>query len=235
MLKNKKDLKNIFVDVKLQLNDVIFLEKEVQNRLKRVMRFKKGWQFAVFNGQDGLFLAQVQDTDCQEILLIEKLKDQPEKTTSVLFLPILKKEALSNAVRQATELGIDIIQPIMTEYTVEKDFKFDRYNQIAVGAAEQSERLTLVELKEMISLQDAIKSFNNQIFWAFERLEKVPAEKVTFSANDGVLIGPEGGFSDTEKEFLFECQNIIPQTLGKSILKADTAVVASIFKFKMLT
>ncbi|HAG52421.1 MAG TPA: hypothetical protein DCL21_01395 [Alphaproteobacteria bacterium] len=235
MLKNKKDLKNIFVDVKLQLNDVIFLEKEVQNRLKRVMRFKKGWQFAVFNGVDGLFLAQVQDADCQEILLIEKLKDQPEKTTSVLFLPILKKEALSNAVRQATELGIDIIQPIMTEYTVEKDFKFDRYNQIAVGAAEQSERLTLVDIKEMLNLQYAVKNFNNQIFWACERLDKVPAGKITFSQDDGVLIGPEGGFSDSEKEFLFDQENIVPQSLGKSILKADTAVVTSIFKFKMLT
>ena len=235
MLKNKKDLKNIYIDVKLQLNDIIYLEKDVQNRLKKVMRFKRGWQFAVFNGLDGLFLAQVEDSDCSEIKLIEKLQEQPVKTSSVLFLPILKKEALSNAVRQATELGIDIIQPVMTQHTVEKDFKFDRYNTIAVGAAEQSERLTLVQINEMVELQAAIESFANKVFWACERLDKVPAEKITFTENDGVLIGPEGGFSDDEKQYLFDTEKVVPQTLGNSILKADTAVVCSIFKFKMLT
>lgn len=234
-MKNKKDLKNIFIDVNVQLNDVIYLEKDIQNRLKKVMRFKKGWSFAVFNGRDGLFVAEVLDSDCQEIKIIEKLKDQPAPTTSVLFLPILKKEALSNAVRQATELGIDIIQPIMTDHTVEKDFKNDRYELIATGAAEQSERLTLVKLNEMKTLQEAIESFEGQVFWACERLDMVSKDIVRFNNNDAVLIGPEGGFSDAEKEFLFDCEKVVPQTLGDSILKADTAVVCSIYKFKMLT
>lgn len=234
-MKNKKDLKNIFIDVNVQLNDVIYLEKEVQNRLKKVMRFKKGWMFAVFNGRDGLFMAEILDSDCQEIKIVEKLQDQPAPTTSVLFLPILKKEALSNAVRQATELGIDIIQPIMTEHTVEKDFKHDRYELIATGAAEQSERLTLVQINEMKTLQDALESFDGQVFWACERLDRVSKDIVKFDQNDAVLIGPEGGFSDAEKDYLFESEKVVPQTLGESILKADTAVVCSIFKFKMLT
>lgn len=234
-MKNKKDLKNIFIDVKLQLNDIIYLEKEVQSRLKKVMRFKKGWEFAVFNGIDGLFLAKIIDSDCQEIELIEKIQEQDIVTSSVLFLPILKKEALSNAVRQATELGINIIQPIMTEYTVEKDFKHDRYEQISVGAAEQSERLTLVKINPLVTLEKAIKSFEGKVFWACERLDKVPSEQIEFNMNDGILVGPEGGFSNEEKEFLFNSEKIIPQTLGKSILKADTAVTCSIFKFKMLT
>ncbi len=233
-MKSKKDLKNIYVDVNLQQGEEIHLEREVQNRLKKVMRFKKGWQFAVFNGKDGLFLAEVLDSDCESIKLVEKLKEQSEKTNKTLFLPILKKEALSNAVRQATELGIDTIQPVMTEHTVEKEFKYDRYEQIALGAAEQSERLTLVELKPTINLQEAIEQFNNKVFWACERLDKVSAAKVTFTNFDGVLIGPEGGFSDNEKDFLFDQTKIIPQTLGTQILKADTAVVASIFKFNLL-
>lgn len=233
-MKSKKDLKNIYIDVNLQQGDEVVLEKEVQNRLKKVMRFKKGWQLAVFNGEDGLFLAEVLDVDCQAIKLIDKLKDQPAKSKKTLFLPILKKEALSNAVRQATELGIDVIQPVMTEFTVEKDFKYERYKQIAEGAAEQSERLTLVEFEPMVKLENAITNFENKIFWACERLDKVPAEQVSFSNFDGVLIGPEGGFSNTEKEFLFAKDSLIPQTLGTQILKADTAVVASIFKFNLL-
>lgn len=229
MLNAKKDLKNIYIDVNLSLNDCILLDRDVSHRLKKVMRFKKGWQFAVFNARDGLFLAEVLDSDCQEIQLKEKLKDQPEKTSKTLFLPILKKEALSNAIRQATELGIDIIQPIITEFTVENSFKYDRYVQIALGACEQSERLTLVELKPVKKLEESIESFKGQIFWACEREDS--AGEGTFSNEDAVLIGPEGGFSVSEKQYLSAKSNIVRKSLGTSILKADTAVVVSIAKF----
>lgn len=233
-MKSKKDLKNIYIDVNLQQDLEIFLEKDVQNRLKKVMRFKKGWQFAVFNGKDGLFLAEILDNNCEVIKLVEKLENQLEQSAKVLFLPVLKKEALSNAVRQATELGVDIIQPIITEFTVEKAFKYERYEQISQAAAEQSERLTLVKFMPTLDLKSAIEKFNNKIFWACERLDKVPAEQVSFSNRGGILVGPEGGFSAREKEFLFSAENIIPQTLGTQILKADTAVVASVFKFNEL-
>jgi 16S rRNA (uracil1498-N3)-methyltransferase len=233
-LKAEQDLKNIFIDVNLQLNCEIFLDRDIQNRLKKVMRFKKGWQFAVFNGKDGLFLAQVLDSDCEVIKLIEKLKEHPCQTQKVLFLPILKKEALSNAVRQATELGIDIIQPIITKHTVENDFKYDRYQQIALGAAEQSERLTLVEFKETLDFSTAINNFEHNIFWACERLEGITDKQYNFKHNDGILVGPEGGFANEEKEFLLSLDKIVAQTLGKAILKADTAIVASVFKFNEL-
>jgi len=229
-LKSKKILKNIYIDANLSLNEKVFLSSEVSERLKKVMRFKKGWEFAVFNARDGLFLAEILDSNCSEVLLKKQLKEQSKKTYKTLFLPILKKEALSNAIRQSTELGIDIIQPIITDFTVENSFKHQRYEQIVLGACEQSERLTIPEIEPVLSLQEAIDNFENNIFWACERSD-FALENMRFSANDAVLIGPEGGFSEPEKEYLSLKENVIKSSLGDSILKADTAVVVAITKF----
>ncbi|MCP4355199.1 MAG: 16S rRNA (uracil(1498)-N(3))-methyltransferase [Proteobacteria bacterium] len=231
-MKSKKSLKNIYVDVNLSLNQRVFLSSEVSERLKKVMRFKKGWEFAVFNAKDGLFLAEILSSDCSEISLKEQLKPQANLTQKVLFLPILKREALSNAVRQSTELGIDIIQPIITEFTVENSFKHQRYEQIVMGACEQSERLTIPKIRPVLNLQEAIDKFENNIFWACERSDAA-SEEFKFSNVDGVLVGPEGGFSESEKEYLSSKQNVITRSLGDSILKADTAVVVALARFMM--
>jgi len=227
-LKAKKTLKNIYIDVKMSCDSSVFLDDATSNRLKKVMRFKKGWEFAVFNGRDGLFLVEILDSDCKRIQIKEKIKEQEKLTCKTLFLPLLKKEALSNAIRQATELGIDIIQPIITDFTVENNFKHDRYHQIMMGACEQSERLTIPEIKEVLSLKKAIEKFNENIFWANERTDAEDQNR--FSESDGVLVGPEGGFSEEEKEFLSQRKNVFSQSLGDTILKADTAVVVAIVK-----
>lgn len=234
-MKARKDLKNIFVDANLSQNASVFLDKEISQRLKKVMRFKKGWLFALFNGRDGLFLAEVIDSEVSQVKLLEKLRPQPNKTNATLLLPILKKEALSNAIRQSCEMGIDNIQPIITQYTVEKDFKQERYLQIILNAAEQSERLSLPNLLPLKTLQQAVQDYSENIFWACERIPENVTEFTDFKVDDAVLIGPEGGFSEEEKAWLFNQQNIKPQTLGKNILKADTAVVVALAKKQMLT
>lgn len=217
------ELKHIFINLPLQ-QGVVVLPKEVAHRLGKVLRLPEGAEVALFNGQDGLWRARLMDSKAGAAECLEQIRPQTEAVGSTLLLACLKRDAFETALRQATELGVAVIQPVSTDFTVKTDFNAERGQAIVTEAAEQCERLTLPVLGKVMPLKQAVEE-QQKVYWAAEReIAASWPDKVDVAA--AVLVGPEGGFSVAEKSWLKQQAQVTPVSLGETILRADTAVVA---------
>ncbi len=210
----------------------ITLPDPLRHRLKKVLRLSRGDSIHLWNGKDGLWLAELNHDNLKTVELKNQLEAQSFVPKKHLFMGLPKRDAWETILRQATELGITDIHPIKTEFSDRDKTKPERAKLICTEASEQCERLDVPVLHPISTLKDAVSDFGNTIFWAAERGEN--AENIpTYTEGHGFLIGPEGGFSDAENNFLMKEKHVISISLGPIILKADTAVVALLSKISL--
>ncbi|NOZ42800.1 MAG: 16S rRNA (uracil(1498)-N(3))-methyltransferase, partial [Alphaproteobacteria bacterium] len=158
-----------------------------------------------------------------------------------LFAPI-KKARLDYMVEKATELGVSLIQPVITAHTNPCRIKMDKIRQNAMLAAGQCELMTVPRVEPVIGLEPLLAA------WPGDRLlmfcdEGGAHDQNTFPVAKAIdevrawqerprkwaiLIGPEGGFSPSERRLIRQQANVVPVTLGPRILRADTAAIVAI-------
>jgi 16S rRNA (uracil1498-N3)-methyltransferase len=221
-------LKHFYVSQPLAAGVTVATPGALQRRLSQVLRLPVGAQLALFNGQDGLFTAQVASKDARTLDVQAPLKAQPQAGGSVLVLGLPKREAWESALRQATELNVAAIQPIVTQFAQRDKINAVRAQALMIEAAEQCERLSLPELRPLQPFAAWLEGLSQPCAWAYERLEQ-PAKPTTASQ---VLVGPEGGFSPQEVQALQAHRLIETMGLGPTILRTDTAVVAGLVRLK---
>jgi 16S rRNA (uracil1498-N3)-methyltransferase len=209
----------------------VALPEGLQHRLRHVLRLQPGDGFHLFDGTTGRYKAQLADAKARTAKVLEQTDAIPAAQPFALLLGLPKREALESALRQATELGVTDIYPILTDYSVANRLNIDRALAITVEASEQCERLTLPMLHQpgrLAVILDVWHKANPQstLAWADETAEPGSATPQATA----VLVGPEGGFSPTEQEHLRSLPYIKTLTLGKTILRTDTAVVAALAK-----
>ena len=228
-------MKHLFIDAPLTANSDLALERNLFRRLTRVLRFKAGQKFALFNGRDGLFEAEITNLDTGMARIGSQLKTQPAPRNTALYLALTKRDAFDRAVRQATEIGIDHIYPVMTDFAVPDKLKAERLNTIIEEAAEQCERLTLPIMHDHQPLAKALEAASGQIFWADETVAKEDSlgqwGDTPATIQDGLLVGPEGGFSEAEKTMLRGHSKVVRVGLSQYILRVDTAVCVGLGRF----
>lgn len=203
--------------------------------LAHVMRLKAGDSFLAFNQLQGEFLAVFQPKNKKEgHLLLQKqtrLPEQPRPPVTLYIAPI-RKEKMELVLQKATEIGVEIIQPILTKHTCHRPLSKERADIIIKEAVEQSERLTLPNWLPPISLEELLikRSTNIPLFYLSERGEtqhiSLPAPPISF------LIGPEGGFSKEEITLLGQQKNAQAINLGAFILRAETAAIAMLATYR---
>ena len=222
-------LKHFYLAAPLAPGLIVPLPVPLQRRLQQVLRLAVGAKIGLFNGQDGLWEAALGPAPGQATVVALR-QAQPTPLPLTLLLAGLKREAFETALRQATELGVQAIQPVLTAYAQRSQFNPERARAIIIEAAEQCERLSLPQLADFIPLEQAVAAHSN-IFWAAERLPAAPAP--ASSAALAVLVGPEGGFAPAEKVWLQAQPQVRVASLGATILRADTAVVAALTQAKL--
>jgi 16S rRNA (uracil1498-N3)-methyltransferase len=141
-------------------------------------------------------------------------------------------------VEKATEIGVSKILPVITSRTFIKNINNERLNLIAKEAAEQSEALDVPLVEALQKLEKLLETWdkNRKLFCCFERnnehnaIMKMADYFKSFGKNApcGVLIGPEGGFSEAEMQFLRKLDFVCEINLGKKILRAETAAIAAL-------
>lgn len=227
--KQSKSLKQLFYGGALEVGTVIHPDKALARRISRVLRFKEGDVISLFNGRDGLVAATLQDDDAKNLLLREQIRSQPPACDVWLYIAMTKKDAMDRVFRQATEFGVTHIQPVKTDFCVADKINTERVEALLVEAAEQSERLSVPQLLPVIPVQKAADAAAGHVFWCDE---STGGKWVgTPRAGDGVLVGPEGGFSPAEKAFLSGHKKVTATGLGPHILRVDTAVCAACARF----
>lgn len=222
---------------KLSLKSPIKLENKQVHYLINVMRKKIDDSILVFNSVNGEFLAKISEIYKNTIIIdiIKKIRDvKIENDIWLLFAPV-KKSPTEYIVQKATELGVSKIIPIITERTITKNLNLNRMQDIAIESSEQCDRITIPEICAVKKLKDLILNWDNDriIFFCDETIRNNDVVKKDFQnlstkSFAAILVGPEGGFSANETNYLREKKFIRPIDLGPRILRSDTAVIAAL-------
>ncbi len=230
-----RTIRGFFADISIQTTK-LSITGEYYNYFKNVLRLKKSDFIELFNNNDGLqYKTQIIDINNKNILLdvIEKKEIHNENSYIVsIYQAIIKNENFELIIQKATELGVNNIYPIITEYTNHKfdkkgfDKKLERWNKIAIAAAEQCERVFIPKIHnpvEINTIQLSDSDMNITLCPYSNTLDNF--ENLIKTHNSfNIFIGPEGGFSNKEMElFKTNCFNTV--NLGKRILKAETAPI----------
>jgi 16S rRNA (uracil1498-N3)-methyltransferase len=200
--------------------------------LRNVLRIAPGQAIRIFNGRDGEFIARIEKMDKRhlELTIENRIREQagPRQNIHLLFTPI-KKERFDWIIEKAVELGVSELHPVLTQNTDIRKINEDRIQAQIIEAAEQCERMTLPPLHVMENLEAKLKKWDADIplFAAIERMGIQPLPRNP-EGDCGLLVGPSGGFSAEEKEMLVACPFVTPVSLGKNILRTETAVAAGL-------
>lgn len=228
-------LPRLHVEPDLQKDLELTLGKEQSLYLAAVLRKSLGDEVVLFNGRDGAWLARLTSDSKKSVTLhlVEQVAGQtPRSDLWYCFAP-LKTERLDYVIQKATEMGAGRIQPVLTKYTQINRLKHDRLVANAIEAAEQCEVLSVPEVMPETSLNKLLDSWDPQRHLILAD-ESAPSSSPICALTElrgspiAVLIGPEGGFSDDERQKLLALPYAVPISLGPRILRADTAAVAAL-------
>ncbi len=225
----------LFVTATLSSGGVFELPAEQAHYLKSVLRLKAGETIALFNGRDGEFLARIDGFgrhSCAVALQSQSRAQAPDPDLWLLFAPI-KRARIDFLVEKATELGVSALYPVMTRFTMVDRVNLARLKANAIEAAEQSERLSVPEIHAPQALDQLIAGWDGarRIMLCDETRTAPPVAEALKSAASGawaVLVGPEGGFAETELDALRKLPFVLAVSLGPRVLRADTAALAGL-------
>lgn len=215
------------------MGDQIQLTPSQQHYLRRVLRLGAGDRFVALDGQGH----QWQATLTAEVAIAEIVSSEaatPIQTTAITLVAALPKgNAFDEVVRQATELGVTTIQPLISQRTLLQPSpqKLERWRRIATEATEQSERLQVPELRAPLPWNEFLtQDISGQTYICVARrsvphlLTQLHAQPATAIA---LLVGPEGGWTEAEVESAI-ATGWQPVTLGPGILRAVTAAIVAL-------
>jgi 16S rRNA (uracil1498-N3)-methyltransferase len=211
----------------------IKLEKDQAHHFFNVLKLKAGTDVLVLDGRGKVAKSRIKSLGKRhgqlEVLHIEN-KIRSKELLDVA-LGLVKKEALDSCLKSCVELGVDTIYLMKTEYSQVYKVKEERVNNILTGACEQSNNPFMPEV-EFIEMNELLTKPYDLIFMGdmrpSQKIKCVKAQKIL------VLVGPEGGFSPREQDFLSLRSDLISINLGENILRTRTAVPALIGHIRAL-
>ena len=222
----------LFYPNKLKTGTISRLSEKQSHYTKNVMRLKAGDKISLFNSQDGEWDIRILDQGkIFTEFKVEKLSRpiSKEKNIWLAFSPI-KKVPQDLMIQKTTELGIQKFIPLLCERSVVREINIKRTEKIITEACEQSNRITVPKIQELQMLDEFIKNFPDDgkiVFCDINSQSKDLYNKLSKKNPVCILIGPEGDFSEEERQFITNYKNVISITLGKNILRAETAAIAS--------
>ena len=206
-----------------------------------VMRRAAGDPLLVFNGRHGEWRAVVAESGKRGAVLEVQDQTRPQAVGPDLDLVVatVKRARLETIVEKACELGVRRVRLVITERTNPDPIRLPRLNAIAVEAAEQTGRIDLPEIDAPVRLADLLDAWepSRRLLFCDEAGDAPPALQALKDQPPGpwaVLIGPEGGFSPTERARLRGLDQAVAATLGPRILRADTAAISALTLWQSL-
>jgi 16S rRNA (uracil1498-N3)-methyltransferase len=220
-----------------------FLSEEESFHACRVLRLRGGDKIRILDGVGGLYEAVIDSIDSKKtsfgkLQLIEK-QEKPAFQIHLFVAPTKQMERMEWMVEKCCEFGIHSIGFFTSKNSERKEMKLNRLEKIAIAALKQSKNLFLPTLKHLIPLKALIESTEltstNQLLFAHISDPPVGtlSKQITLNKSYSIFIGPEGDFSADETNLLFD-KKFTPFSLGKAILRTETACIASTHAIHLL-
>lgn len=228
-------MQRLFTEVDLEAGASFEATADAAHYLTHVLRLGEGAEILVFNGRDGEWKARLNPISKKRLMLepVEQTRPQSQACDIIYCFAPLKQGRLDYMVQKAVEMGAGVLQPVITQHTQVPKLGVDRIKANAIEAAEQCGVLAVPECREPLRFDRFINEWDtsrrlifcdeghgtNDPLVILGKLERGPL---------AVLIGPEGGFSEEERQKLRSLPFVTPIPLGPRILRADTAAVAAL-------
>tara|TARA_B100000749_G_scaffold279157_1_gene271329 strand:+ start:26 stop:736 length:711 start_codon:yes stop_codon:yes gene_type:complete len=225
----------------LSLNLSSKLDKSQSHYLSTVMRVKVGESFSLFN-KGGEWEAKINaiSKGIVEFNITKKLREKENPKEIWLAFSPIKSNYFNFMIQKATELGVTKFIPIITDRTIIRKINSNRLEKIIIESSEQSNRLKIPILEKVIPLENFIKN-NQKLNIIFGDLNtdnnNINIKKLSDNNPICILIGPEGDFTEEERQKILELKNIQCLKINNNILRAETAAISmiSIVNFNFLS
>lgn len=221
-------LPRIFKDHNLQHAEILDLASDQAHYFNNVLRSQNGTKIRVFNGHQGEWLGELTNLTKKsgQIEILSQLKPQPEQKHErhLIFAPF-KKNRMDFMIEKVVELGVTDLHPVLTQNTEVRKINEDRVKKQILEAAEQCERFFIPTLHTLEPLNTKLDTWSKfPIYACLERFDAPSITQFPLKTEDcGILIGPEGGFTQSEKEII--APKTQPVSLGETVFRVETAAI----------
>ncbi|WP_072090822.1 RsmE family RNA methyltransferase [Candidatus Pelagibacter communis] len=219
----------LFYSKSLSLNLTDKLDKSQSHYVSKVMRLKEKEVFSLFNSS-GEWEAKIANINKSIVEFnVTKQLRQKENTIDLwlAFSPI-KSNYFNFMIQKATELGVTKFLPIIFERTIVRKINKERLEKVIIEAAEQSNRITVPSIEEPQKLKSFLNNDMDLIFTDLNTTNtKIDIKKLTTKPTC-VIIGPEGDFSEEEREEILKFSGVQPIKINENILRSETAVISAL-------
>ena len=219
----------LFYSKSLSLNLTDKLDKSQSHYVSKVMRLKEKEVFSLFNISGEWEAKIVNITKSIVEFNVTKQLRQKENTKELwlAFSPI-KSNYFNFMIQKATELGVTKFLPIIFERTIVRKINKERLEKVIIEAAEQSNRITVPSIEDPQKLKSFLNNDMDLIFTDLNTANtKIDLTKLTTKPTC-VIIGPEGDFSEEEREEILKFNGVQPIKINENILRSETAVISAL-------
>ena len=232
----------LYIGQALAAGVTVTLDAGQAHYLVHVMRLPVGAPLVLFNGRDGEWQASLSEVSKRAARAVpeQPLRPQPAQSDLWLLFAPVKRARIDLIIEKATELGVGVLLPVLTRHSAVQKTNDQRLAAIAIEAAEQCGRLSVPEIKPLRPLVEVVGDWpaGRRLLVLDETGGGLPiAEALAGLAGQpaALLVGPEGGFDETELDALRRLSFATPIGLGSLILRADTAVVGALACYQALS
>jgi len=219
----------LFYSKSLSLNLTDKLDKSQSHYVSKVMRLKEKEVFSLFNSSGEWEAKILNITKSIVEFNVTKQLRQKENTKDLwlAFSPI-KSNYFNFMIQKATELGVTKFLPIIFERTIVRKINKERLEKVIIEAAEQSNRITVPSIEDPQKLKSFLNNDMDLIFTDLNTANtKIDLTKLTTKPTC-VIIGPEGDFSEEEREEILKFNGVQPIKINENILRSETAVISAL-------
>jgi len=222
----------LFFSESLSLNLTAKLDKSQSHYVNKVMRIKVNETFSLFNS-GGEWEAKVKEITkgIVEFIATKQLRHRENSKEIWLAFSPIKSNYFNFMIQKATELGVTKFLPIIFDRTVVRKINKDRLQKIIIEASEQSNRINVPLIEKPQNLKKFLSENKDKIDLIFTDLntqnKNLDVKKLS-KKPVCLVIGPEGDFSETEREEILSFDGVIPIKINENILRAETAAISAI-------
>ena len=214
----------------LSLNLVDKLDKSQSHYILKVMRLKIGDNISLFN-KSGEWEAKILNisNSIVEFKVTQQLRQKENSKELWLAFSPIKSNYFNFMIQKATELGVTKFFPIIFDRTVVRKINKERLNKILIESSEQSNRLIVPTIEDPKTLNEFLNLNNFELIFTDlnSKNTKINTSKLS-NKPICIIIGPEGDFSESERQKILSYKGVQPIKINENILRSETAVISAI-------